>query len=334
MTAIARTCKRLLAFLLLALACVASTAQVQATPWSYFTPIDINEAPKGGKPIVVMSAQADGLNVPVPAAYFAAVGTPRGAVVVVNAAGGWTDAREGHFGRSLSSAGYAVLAIDSYGPRGITSTLVDNTRLSIFTQARDAFAARRLLVSQGHAADRIAVLGTGRAGTVALLAADRTFLQDEAERFNLAMAISPACILQPVSPKPAANVYMALADKDDLSGLKPCQDLARSFGGAGGNIRVKVYPGASTSFDGHPAMLRKVQETFAENFTACEIAVGEDGRAVIGGKSFGENDFRALIAEMRKVCMGKSATSWTNLTQKANLTLDIIEFLDASFRRQ
>ena len=333
MTATARSSKRLLACLLLALACVASKAQVQATPWSYFVPIDINEAPRGGKPVVVMSAQADGLNVPLPASYYAAVGARRGAVVIANAAGGWTDAREGHFGRSLSSAGYAVLAIDSYGPRSVTSTLIDNSRLSVFIQARDAFAARRFLVAQGHAADRIALLGSGRAGTVALLAADRTFMQDEAERFNLAMAISPLCILHPVSPKPAANVYMALADKDDLSGLKPCEDLARSFGAAGGNIRVKVYRGASGGFDGHPAMLRKVQETFAETFTACEIAVGEDGRAVIGARSFGENDFRALIAEMRKVCMGKSAASWTNLTQKATLTLDIIDFLDASFRR-
>ena len=333
MTATARTCKRLLTCLLLALACGASKAQVQATPWSYFVPIDINEAPKGGKPIVVMSAQADGPSVPLPASYFEAVGTPRGAVVIVNAAGGWTDAREGHFGRSLSSAGYGVLAIDSYGPRGIPSTLIDNARLSMFVQARDAFAARRFLVAQGHAPDRIAVLGTGRAGTVALLAADRTFMPDEVERFNLAMAISPACIFHPVSPKPAANVYMALADMDDLSGLKPCEDLARGFAAAGGNIRVKVYRGASGSFDGHPAMVRKVQETFAETFTACEIAVGEDGRAVIGPRLFGENDFRSLIAEMRKVCMGKKATSWTNLTQKATLTLDIIDFLDGSFRR-
>jgi acetyl esterase/lipase len=44
---------------------------------------------------------------------------------------------------------------------------------------RDAFAAKRYLISNGYAADRTAVMGTGRGGTIALLAADRTFMKDE-----------------------------------------------------------------------------------------------------------------------------------------------------------
>ena len=337
MTGMARTLNlaaRIAISVLLLLTPLAAQPQyTQATPWSYWVPMDINAPPKGDKAVILMAPNAGAPDVPIPGAYFKPVGTPRGAVVIVNSATGWTDAREGHFGRSLSSAGYAVLAIDSYGPRGVTGTLIDNARLSFFVQARDAYAARRYLVANGHAADRIAIMGTGRGGTVALLAADKSFLQDETERFNLAVAISPGCMLHPRAPKPGAGIFMAVADKDDISGVGPCRDLARDYAEAGGRVSVKTYAGASGSFDGHPAMTRRVREPFAETFLTCKVPVELDGRMVLGARQFFENDYAALIAEMRKACMGKSGTAWTNLTQKANVTLDVIAFLDASFRR-
>jgi hypothetical protein len=52
-----------------------------------------------------------------------------------------------------------VLAIDSFGPRGIGDTYADNARLNLYAQARDALAARRYLVSIGYQADRMAVMG-------------------------------------------------------------------------------------------------------------------------------------------------------------------------------
>jgi hypothetical protein len=38
------------------------------------------------------------------------------------------------------------------------------------------------------------------------------------------------------------------------------------------------------------------------------------------------------MEEMRKSCIKRGGSGWTNLTQKANVTLDLIEFLDSNFR--
>ena len=108
-----------------------------------------------------------------------------------------SDYREGYYGRALSSAGYAVLAIDTYAPRQVTYVERDGSKLSTYAQALDAFAARKYLISLGYPPDRMAVMGTGRGGTIALLAADRTFVRNQKDRFDLAMPISAGCIFHP-----------------------------------------------------------------------------------------------------------------------------------------
>lgn len=315
--------------------CAIAQPQLQPYPPSYtLQPFarDIYATPKGGETVSFRSPQAGATDLSIPAILFKPAGTPLGAVVIVNSPSGWSDAREGHYARSLSSAGYAVLLIDTYGPRGITSTQADNTQLSTFAQTRDAFAARKYLVSIGYPADRLAILGTGRGGTIALLAADRTFLQDEKERFAVAMAVTPGCLFHPRAPRAGARVFMALADGDDITGVKPCENLATEYAAAGGAVVVKRYGGASNGFDGHAAVVRLFHDPVVETFVNCQVPVESDGRSTYNGKTFAENDSGSLIREMRKSCIQHGGSGWTNVTRKANVTLDLIEFLDVNFR--
>ena len=69
-----------------------------------------------------------------------------------------------------------------------------------------------------------------------------------------------------------------------------------------------------------------------ETFVDCSVAVEPDGRSY-NGKIFAESDTAALIVEMRKSCIERGGSGWTDLTQKATVTFDLIEFLDANFRR-
>jgi len=294
--------------------------------------VPISEKPQGGNRVTFNSPQVDAPDLSIDAVLYKPDKVARGAVVVVNAAPGWSDYREGQYARALSSAGYAVLAIDTYGPRGIGGTQTDNAKLSTFVQARDALAARKYLVSIGYPVDRMAVMGTGRGGTIALLLADRTFVQNEGERFAVAMAISASCVFRPKTPKPASKVFIAIGGKDDVAGVQPCKDFANEFANAGGRIDVKVYPDASSGFDGHPGVLNVVRDPFMETFVNCSVAVEPDGRSSYNGKLFAESDTAALIGEMRKSCIRRGGSGWTNLTQKAAVTFDLIEFLDANFR--
>jgi len=293
---------------------------------------EIPDTIQGGQSVAFASPQPDGTTLSIPAVLFRPTGGAKGAVVVVNASPGWSDFREGHYGRALSSAGYAVLAIDTYGPRQVTYAERDNAKLSTYAQALDAFAARKYLISLGYAPDRMAVMGTGRGGTIALLAADRTFMQNEKDRFALAMPISAGCIFHPRKPSPGSRIFMAIGEKDQISGVEPCRSLAEKYVAAGGNVTVKLYPGAPSGFDGHPGVVKLYRDASMETFVDCTVLVEPDGRFTYVGKTFAESDTKGLIEEMRKSCIKRGGSGWTNLTQKANVTLDLIEFLDSNFR--
>ena len=288
---------------------------------------------QGGTAVTYKSPQGDASDLVIAAVLFKPAESAKGAVVIISASSSPTDFREGQYARAMSSAGYAVLAIDTIGSRGIVNSLEDNAKVSPFAQARDVLAAKRYLVSIGYPADRMAVMGTGRGGTIALLVADRTFVADEKDRFAAAIAISAGCLLHPKAPKPAARLFIAIGDKDDRVGVQPCKDLAREFAAAGGHVDVKVYPGAGDDFDGSPKNLSMTRDPFHETYVNCNVPVESDGRMTYNGKTFSESDTAALFAEMRKSCTGRGGFSWTNLTQKATVTFDLIDFLDANFRR-
>lgn len=336
MTSAARTFRRLaeLAVVLAAMTFASAVGHAQTAPFPFtpWMPTDVYAAPQGDASVTFLSPQDGSANLSIPGVLFKPAGAPKGAVVLVNSSGGWTDAREGHYGRSLSSAGYAVLAIDTYGPRGVPSTLADNTKLTTQAQMRDAFAARKYLISIGYAADRMAIMGTGRGGTIALLAADQTFMQNEKARFALAMAISAGCVFHPRDPKPSAQVFIAVGGQDEIMGVLPCQKLAKEYAEAGGKVTVKVYPGASSRFDGHPGLVAMTRDLVTETFALCNVVVESDGRSSYNDKTFPESDSSALFVEMRKTCIRRGGSGWTNLTQKANVTIDLIAFLDANFR--
>lgn len=288
--------------------------------------------PQGGTPMTFKSNVEGGGNLLIPGVLYEPAGATRGAVVIVNGSYGWSNSREGHYARSMSSAGFAVLVIDTYAPRGVTNTGTDTSAVSMFDQLGDAYAARRALIEAGYRPDRIAIMGAGRGGAIALMAADRAFGPPEGDRsFALAMAVTPSCLLRPRAPKPLAVVFVGLAEKDSLNGVQACQEIVAEFAAAGGKVASKVYPGTASGFDGEPIITRMVRDPRVENLQTCKVVVEPDGRSTFEGKSFSKAEFSALVAQMRRSCVVRGAFGYTNLTQKANVTLDLIDFLDANF---
>jgi len=300
---------------LLAAVCVAAAAQ-----------------PKEGSSVGIDTTDFAGRHLLLPGVLWEPAGPAKGAVVLVHGSGGWSDFREGHYGRALRAAGYAALAIDTFGPRGIVSTTEDQSQISALQMTRDAFAARRFLVDKGYAGERLAVMGFSKGGTVALYAADRNFLPKERERFALAIPFYAGCNARPRTPQPASVVFMALGEKDDYTGIQPCQDVAADFVRAGGTITVKVYPDSSHGFDGNPALTAMTRLRFVENYQDCVVYLEEDGRYTYGAKTYAPGD-AALLADMRGGCVKKGANIWTNTTQKDAATRDVIEFLDRNFAK-
>ncbi|MEJ8847592.1 dienelactone hydrolase family protein [Variovorax rhizosphaerae] len=294
--------------------------------------VAVHAQPQGGVPVSFNSLDGAGASMALRGVLYKPAGDAKGAVVLVHGSGGWSDHREGHYARALSAAGYVALALDSFGPRGIGSTVEDQSRISTLQMTRDAFAARRFLIEQNVPPRRIAVAGFSKGSTVALYAADRNFLPAEKERFAAAAPFYPSSTVRSREPLPASPVFMALGEKDDYTGVKPCQALAADFAGAGGKIDVKVYPGASHAFDGNPAHTRLHRESMAENFMDCVVLLEPDGRQSYDGKTYASTD-PSLLDALRKTCVKKGASLWSNPGQRDVATRDLIEFLDANLTR-
>jgi dienelactone hydrolase len=291
------------------------------------------DTPAGGVAVAIPTEDVPGQPLRLDGVLWLPQGQPRAAVVFSNGSGGWHDYREGEYGRRLAAAGYAALAIDSFGARGIRDTVTDQSQLSIVQMVRDSLAGKRLLMARGMAADRMAILGWSRGGAVALAAADGNFLTQEQDRFRAAIAFYPACNFRPRAPRPKSVVFMALGDRDDYTGVKPCQDIANDYRQAGGKISVKVYPSSTHGFDGKTSLTRADRDFMAETFIDCVFLVEEDGSANLLGKRFDlESGFRDLVVYARQLpCSSKGSTTWTNPEQKAVAARDVMEFLNAAF---
>lgn len=287
--------------------------------------------PSGGIPVDFPSQDSYGKSIALRGMLWVPSGAAKGAVVLVHGSSGWNDFREGHYGRALSAAGYAALAIDVFGPRGIRNTVDDQSLISTLQMTRDAFFARRFLVEKGFAADRLAIMGFSKGGGVALSAADRNVLPAELDRFAAAIPFYPGCTFRPRTPKPAGIIFMALGEKDDYTGIKPCQDIADNFKNAGGKISVKIYPDATHAFDGNPAKTGMMNLRSVENYMDCIVFVEEDGQTTFAGKKYALDDYSSIVADMRKTCMKRGATIWTNMREKEIATRDVIDFLNNSF---
>lgn len=283
--------------------------------------------PIGGEPVAIDAKAADGSALQLGAMLFKPPQPSKGGVVLMHGSGGWSDHREGHHARALQQAGYTALAVDSFRARGITGIAEDQLKLHGLLVTRDAFAARRFLIQQGIDPAKTVIMGFSKGGVASLFAADRNFLVDEVERFKIAIPFYPGCNSFPRRPKPASSILMILGEKDDYSGVKPCQDLAADFSKAGGDVTVKVYPDATHGFDGNPAIRSAVRAPTVENYMDCIAHVEEDGSITYDGKSYAQGD-PEMTKAMQKTCVKKGATIWTNQTQKNRATADVIEYLN------
>ncbi len=286
--------------------------------------------PSGGEFINLTTHDASGASLELRGMLWKPAKPAKGAVVLVHGGDGWIDEREGYYGRLLSGVGYAVLAVDSYAARGVVDTVRDQSRVPSLELTRDAFVARRYLLEHNFPAQRIALMGTSKGAAATLYAADRTFLPTEADRFAVAIAFYPGCSTRPRAPKPASVVFMALGERDNWTGVKPCQDLAENYAKAGGKVTVKVYQDSFQGFDVDPLHYTRHDLPMAENYSQCTILVEDDGKPSYAGKRFAALNDPEMFAELRKTCVTKGATVAPNPEQRKVVASDLIAFLDGT----
>jgi dienelactone hydrolase len=256
------------------------------------------------------------------------------AMVVVHGSGGVRDTREGDYGRGLSAAGIAVLAIDSFTPRGVGSTVEDQSKITSGQMVRDAFAALAFL-SKHSAIDpgRIGVMGMSKGGAVAMQAADPREQAEARKRmavgsFSAHIPLYPGCTRQYRNPRMAAPMLVLIGADDDYTGVKPCAAYVDRIQTAGGKVELKTYPGAVHGFDGDTSTRRHFRLHTAQNFRECLFWIEDDGRVVTrAGTPIDPYNVAGNIEIARRECMSLGATVGGDARAKAQALADIKTFL-------
>ena len=171
---------------------------------------------------------------------------PFAAVVLVHGSGGVADFREHWYAREFAARGFAALVIDSFKPRGVTSTVEDQTRVTTPQMIQDAYAALAFLAADKRIdPTRIGVMGFSKGGTVALWSAMKA-VGDRAEasggtkqRFAFHLPFYPGCNFQYRSPATTGGpILMMLGELDDYTQPQTCIGYAKRLQAGGVLFRL------------------------------------------------------------------------------------------------
>ncbi|WP_448202545.1 dienelactone hydrolase family protein [Azospirillum sp. sgz302134] len=186
---------------------------------------------------------------------------------------GRVSARHLDWALTLREQGYAVLMVDSYGPRDVDQVCTSRERTVRATveRKRDAWGALAYLQARKDVdAERLAVMGWSQgAGTVLSLVGPG----GKGTGFRAAIALYPGCRspLKDSAWKPEEPLLLLLGGKDEWTPPEPCLELAKRDP-AKERMEVVVYPNAHHGFDLPASPLRK----------RTNLATAPDGEATVG----------------------------------------------------
>jgi dienelactone hydrolase len=179
---------------------------------------------------------------------------PHPAVIVVPGSAGVSENHLRH-AITLVRAGYAVLLVDPFTARSVTSTGANQTQYSFAASAYDVLAALKFL-SQDARIDskRISAQGHSRGGTAVLHASMRVLADAVVGSLSFAgvYAVYPWCGQQFLTPRVGKTVVRSIiGDQDEWCSVATVQTQMNAVTLTGGNASIRVVPGAHHSFDRH-----------------------------------------------------------------------------------
>jgi dienelactone hydrolase len=159
----------------------------------------------------------------------------------------------------LVNRGYAVLMVDSFGPRHHGEMCsIGGFDLNLYrNRPKDAYGALAYLQAQDYVrADRVAAIGWSQGGGVVLLSIGNHSLGRPADLvqpdFRAAIAFYPAsCNSQREPPDWTSNIPLLVlqGDADVWTPAAPCQAFIGAVAARGAPVWMQIYPGAYHAFD-------------------------------------------------------------------------------------
>jgi dienelactone hydrolase len=204
------------------------------------------------------------------------------AVVLVHPSGGISGLVD-DWASKLNAMGVATFVFDGFTPRGIVSTIDDQSQLGRLALIVDCYRALALLAKHPRIdPNRIALMGFSRGE--ALYASVTRFQQmhgPQEASFAMYIAFYPSCAAtylhdEDVAPRPVRIFHGAA---DEWNPVSQCRAYVRRLQGAGKDVRLTEYLDAQHVFD---SAALKAPVTFPNGQTTrhCRIEEVSGGRLV------------------------------------------------------
>lgn len=259
----------------------------------------------------------------------AGAGRPYPAMVILSSSAGVQRHREIYYAQRLAEAGIAACVVDSFTPRGVRSTVADQSRVSAFQMECDAVAALRLLREDPSIDGAlIGVMGVSKGGVVAVNSAIavRQRWRGVDDIFSLHVGICPGCVAQHRDAMTTGQpLFFMLAEYDDYTPARFAIDYAQRMRATGnGRIRVKVYK----AHHGWESIGPVYAIGKAQNFSRCVNLIEDDGRHCVpaAGQAMSEAAYRAWISDHGLLDFGAHAGGGS-IALRERATDDLLAFL-------
>ena len=213
----------------------------------------------------------------------------------------------------LNDMGVATLRTDSFGPRGVRSTVGNQSAVTTFSMVADAYAALAFLAAHPRIdSARIGIMGFSKGGSTAHFAAFepiRAAAGVGALRFAVHIPFYRGCLWDVEMALTGAPVRELLGAEDNYTGVAACVAYARRQKRSGADYEAIVYPHAHHGFDGtgRPSLCQS-----CNSYVTCALRL--DARGTITDKRSGTRLTLENYGKVLRPCIKRGATVGGNPT--------------------
>ncbi len=226
------------------------------------------------------------------------------AMVIHHGSGGVSNTREYAYAREFTKMGVASIIPDSFTPRGVKSTVEDQSAVSTNDMIADAFAVLKLAAAHPRLDPaRIGITGFSKGGSVAMRTGLQIMVQRHVPtgpRFALHVPFYAGCDNIYLNMRTTgAPMLVLIGGADTYVGPERCVFAVERMRAAGSAVDMVIYPNAQHGWDGTG---RAWSYPNGENYSKCSYVEQPDRSWVeqTSGLTTTGSDGKAIIDNARK----------------------------------
>ena len=199
--------------------------------------------------------------------------------LIIGVAGslGWS-AHHKEYMEIYRSIGIATFELKSFSSRGVTSTVVSQSDVTMAMMVLDSYNALDVLAEHPNIdINKVAITGWSLGGGVSLFAAWEKIINSigSNNRFIAHLPIYPPCFIQPESIEFSDSpIHILIGELDDWTPASACENLVGEISKIKDNIDITVYSNSHHSFDS-AISLKKIPDAYS--FKNCMFDMNEEG---------------------------------------------------------